>query len=145
MVTAGRELPRATLAVLTIMARSDRHDSRQFDHYAKLDADGHVVATVEVAAGSDPPTDAVYVFVTDCYPYNFDGVQVQVSEEAPAQKPDVHIIDGPKAIDAPGLDVTKGDVAVSVEDVFVQPSQKRLRAAADIRADLVALNKVRRA
>ena len=35
------------------MALQDRHDPRQFDHYAKLDADGNVLATIEVAAGAD--------------------------------------------------------------------------------------------
>jgi hypothetical protein len=60
-------------------------DPRTFQHYAKLDAQGNVIAIVEVAeteiklGSPDEWTDdqrRVYVNVTRLYPYQLDGAKV---------------------------------------------------------------------
>jgi hypothetical protein len=55
------------------MGRPDAHDKRRFEHLAKVDADGVVVAMVELAAGSswEHWTDGEgsrYVYLTDLIP-----------------------------------------------------------------------------
>jgi hypothetical protein len=65
------------------MGIKDAHDRRPMQHYAKLDG-RRVVAMVEFADGSFPPdghpTDSagsLYINVTEHYPYDFEGVQLQ--------------------------------------------------------------------
>lgn len=74
------------------MGLPDKHDPRLFQHYAKFDRDGNVVAVVEIVDGAmnevvngfavsrspltlDTP-DFVHVNVTDIYPYDVVGVKV---------------------------------------------------------------------
>ena len=69
------------------MGRADPHDRRTFQHYAKLNARGAVVAIVEVADGSTPPPggEAIYLDVTDAYPYDFTDVTIEVTRDNQAQ------------------------------------------------------------
>jgi hypothetical protein len=66
-------------------AGNHERDPRTYQHYAKLDAQGNVVAIVEVAdsavqVGSDDEfTDEqkqVYVNVTNLHPHHLDGAKV---------------------------------------------------------------------
>ncbi len=68
---------------------SGSHDQRTFRHYAKMGADGSVVAIVAVAEGSPAPIDgehSLYVDVTDVHPYDFRGVSIAMPA-APAHSP----------------------------------------------------------
>lgn len=70
------------------MGLSDRHDARTFRHFARLDANGNVVAIVEVVdepgydADNNPfiqePIDTptfIHIDITDLHPYDFAGVR----------------------------------------------------------------------
>ncbi len=65
------------------MGLPDKHDSRLFNHVAKIDADGNVVAVLEVADASiesacaDAPTP--YVNITDLYPIDLTNAKVAKS------------------------------------------------------------------
>lgn len=50
----------------------DKHDDRLFRHYAKLGADGTVLAIVEVAVGADQPAPDTgdVIEVTAIHPYD---------------------------------------------------------------------------
>lgn len=57
----------------------DKHDPRSFRHFAKLAADGTVLAVVEVAAGAPMPPEAdafLHVDVTALHPYDLSGVKI---------------------------------------------------------------------
>ncbi len=63
------------------MGVPDKHDPRTFEHLAKVDKAGVVVAMVEVEAGSDWEhwTDAEghrYVYLTDLLPVDIHGLQL---------------------------------------------------------------------
>lgn len=59
---------------------TDKHDPRDFEHLAKVDRNGVVVAMVEVDSSSDWQhwTDGVhrYVYVTDLLPLDIHGLQL---------------------------------------------------------------------
>lgn len=70
------------------MGLPDKHDNRTFRHFARLDANGDVVAIVEVVDEpgfdsdnkpfSQEPADTstiVHVDITDLHPYDFTGVR----------------------------------------------------------------------
>lgn len=72
------------------MGIRDKHDPREcgFRHFAKLDANGNVVAIVEVLDSPDSDSDgqaiprepkdsplALHVDITDLHPYDFTGVK----------------------------------------------------------------------
>ena len=59
----------------------DKHDPREFEHLAKVDRDGVVVAMVEVDAASDWQhwTDGAghrYVYLTDLLPLDLHGLNL---------------------------------------------------------------------
>lgn len=63
------------------MGLPDKHDERKFEHLAKVDRDGVVVAMVEVWEGADWPnwTDDEghrYVYLTDLQPLDIHGLQL---------------------------------------------------------------------
>lgn len=69
------------------MGLADPHDKRTFTHFAKLDADGNVIAIVEVADGSvvsSPPglDGRVHVDVTDLRVQKIDPFLVTVTDTA---------------------------------------------------------------
>jgi hypothetical protein len=62
----------------------DKHDPREFKHYAKIALDGTVVSTFEVAADREPPSsgDAIHVEITDQFPYDLGGKSIAASVNA---------------------------------------------------------------
>ena len=72
------------------MGLTDKHDSREFEHFAKIDDRGVVVAIVERALGSPPPDGddpvARYVKVTDQYPHELHGARL-ARARAPKKAP----------------------------------------------------------
>ena len=64
------------------MGLPDKHDSRRFNHFAVLDADGNVISIVEIADGRGAPVatgDQRIVDVTDLHPYDFTDVNVSAT------------------------------------------------------------------
>lgn len=72
------------------MGIRDKHDPREcgFRHFAKLDANGNVIAIIEVLDSADNDQDgksivrepedspsALHVDITDLHPYDFTGVK----------------------------------------------------------------------
>jgi hypothetical protein len=64
----------------------DKHDPRLFRHYAKLGADGSVLATVEVALGAEQPDTASgdYMEITAIHPYD-DQKLTALIEDSPVE------------------------------------------------------------
>lgn len=65
----------------------DKHDPRDFEHLAKVDKNGVVVAMVEVASHTDWEhwTDDAghrYVYLTDLLPLDVHGLQLLPVEQA---------------------------------------------------------------
>ncbi len=62
------------------------HDHRTFRHWAKLAADGTVLAVTEIAADTtEHPTDpagSLSVDVTALYPYDFTGIKASATKVA---------------------------------------------------------------
>ena len=73
------------------MGLTDKHDPRRFEHLAKVDAKGVVVAMVEVAEGSDWEhwTDGQghrYVYLTDLHPVDVHGLRL-LPQKQPRRAP----------------------------------------------------------
>lgn len=56
----------------------DRHDPRQFRHYAKVNDDGGIVGMVELVEGFPNPDPDHLIDVTDLTPYTDDEIAAYV-------------------------------------------------------------------
>ena len=58
----------------------DQHDPRDFRHYAKVDADGNLLAIVEVVSTVVNPDPDHFVDVTEQIPYTPDELQTTIQD-----------------------------------------------------------------
>lgn len=130
------------------MGLPDKHDKREFRHFAKIDADGHVVAVLEIADGQPDPADGVgslYVEITDLHPYEFTDVTVPLDAvQAAVGARDVDVDAAKSAVSkAQGVEINPFFQAPP-QVLSVDPSDETIAALADVKAHLRDLNKVPR-
>ncbi len=62
------------------LSNSREPEQRTFRHFAKLNEDGTVAAIVEVADGAPRPVGALYVEVTDLWPYQLFDATAKIAD-----------------------------------------------------------------
>ena len=125
------------------MSLPDKHDPRRFRHFAQLNAEGAVIATVEVADGLPVPAgfaEQTVAEITDCYPYDFGGVVV--APVAVAEVLDVVAVLADAVIDIPDAVIeVKNPQAPKPPAIVVAPPPRRVLPA-HLPAVLAQANKV---